>query len=229
VVGEVFVSSAWENFSKVPIIVNVETTKYPLYALSCHHHLSRCQREENGWQKIVFKLHLFIIVRISGLGWPSRYSDSLRPGGSGDRTPAEARFSALFQTGPWAQLTSCTMHIGYWFGEKRPECGIDHPPTVKNITTVAKRDDSTATYRKFPWKVGFQSMYLLFEYTVPNLITRSDTHMFRFHLKIQRRRRRGCSEKQGNVVLLILRLLTNHILLIIINVIDSQIYSQPKL
>jgi hypothetical protein len=33
VVGVVFVNSAWDNFSKVPIIVNVETTNYPLYKL----------------------------------------------------------------------------------------------------------------------------------------------------------------------------------------------------
>lgn len=33
VLGIVFINSAWDNFSKVPIIVNVETTNYPLYKL----------------------------------------------------------------------------------------------------------------------------------------------------------------------------------------------------
>jgi hypothetical protein len=33
VLGVVFINSAWDNFCKVPIIVNVETTNYPLYKL----------------------------------------------------------------------------------------------------------------------------------------------------------------------------------------------------
>jgi hypothetical protein len=36
VVGGVFVSSAGENFSKIPIVVNVKTTTYPLYKLPFH-------------------------------------------------------------------------------------------------------------------------------------------------------------------------------------------------
>jgi hypothetical protein len=42
----------------------------------------------------------------------SQYDDSLRAGWSGDRILVGMRFSALVQTTPRAQPTSCTMGIG---------------------------------------------------------------------------------------------------------------------
>jgi len=40
-----------------------------------------------------------------------------------------ARFSAPFQTGPGAYPASCTMGTGYFPGVRRPERGVDDPPT----------------------------------------------------------------------------------------------------
>jgi len=54
-------------------------------------------------------------------------------------------------------------------------------------------------------------------------------HIFRVLLPGQRRQRSGYSENHSNVAQLIIRLVTNHILLIIIIGIDSQIYSKLKL
>ena len=41
----------------------------------------------------------------------------------------EARFSAPVQTGPGAHPSSCTMGTGSFPGVKRPEHGVDHPPS----------------------------------------------------------------------------------------------------
>jgi hypothetical protein len=64
----------------------------------------------------------------SGPGQRSRYSDSLRPGRSGDRIPVGARFSTPVQTGPGAHPASRTMGTGSFLAEKRPGRGVDHPP-----------------------------------------------------------------------------------------------------
>ena len=48
----------------------------------------------------------------TGPGWLSRYSDSLRAGGTGDRIPVEAIFSAPVQTGSGAHPTSYTVGTG---------------------------------------------------------------------------------------------------------------------
>jgi hypothetical protein len=45
-------------------------------------------------------------------GWLSRYDNSLQTGRSGDRMPAEARFSAAVQTGPGAYPASYTKGTG---------------------------------------------------------------------------------------------------------------------
>jgi hypothetical protein len=66
------------------------------------------------------------VVRLHFLS--SRYSDSLRAGRSGDRTPVGARFSAPDQTGPGAYQVSSTMGTGSFQGVKRPGRGVDHPP-----------------------------------------------------------------------------------------------------
>ena len=68
-------------------------------------------------------------LRIYGPGWLSRYSDSLRAGLSGNRTPVGgARFSAPVQTGPGAHPASYTMGTGTFPGVKRPGRDVDHPP-----------------------------------------------------------------------------------------------------
>jgi len=48
----------------------------------------------------------------------TQYSDWLRAGWSGDRIPAEARFSAPVQTGPGTHPASCTMGTGSFPGVK---------------------------------------------------------------------------------------------------------------
>jgi hypothetical protein len=55
---------------------------------------------------------------------------TLRAGRSGDRIPAEARFSALVQTGPEAHPASHTMGIGSLARVNRPGRGVDHPPNL---------------------------------------------------------------------------------------------------
>jgi hypothetical protein len=53
----------------------------------------------------------------------------LRAGRSGDWIPVGARFYALVQTGPRDHPASCTVGTGSFSGEKRPNSGVDHPPT----------------------------------------------------------------------------------------------------
>ena len=65
---------------------------------------------------------------VTGPEQRSRYSDSLRAGGSEDRIPVGARFSVPVQTGPVAHPASCTMGTGSFPGVKRPGRGVDHPP-----------------------------------------------------------------------------------------------------
>ena len=69
------------------------------------------------------------VPEYKGSGWFSRYSDSLRPGRSGDRILVRARFFAPDQTGPGAHPASYTMDTGSFPGVKRPGRGVDHPPT----------------------------------------------------------------------------------------------------
>jgi len=65
------------------------------------------------------------------------YSDSLRTGRSGDRIPAEARFSATVQTGPGAHPAPYTMGTGSFPVVKRPGRGVDHAhhpaPRLKKV------------------------------------------------------------------------------------------------
>jgi hypothetical protein len=56
----------------------------------------------------------------------SRYSDSLRPGRSGDRVPVWSRFSAPVLTGRGAHPASHTIGAGSFPGVKRPGLGVDH-------------------------------------------------------------------------------------------------------
>jgi hypothetical protein len=67
-------------------------------------------------------------IFIYGLGYLSRYSDSLRAGRSGDRIPVVARFFAPVQTGPGAHPASYTMGTGSLPRVKRQGRGADHPP-----------------------------------------------------------------------------------------------------
>ena len=67
-------------------------------------------------------------TKFSGLGQLSRYSDSLRAGRSGNRSPLGTRFSAPVQTGPGAHPPIHTMDTGSFPGEKRPGRGVHHPP-----------------------------------------------------------------------------------------------------
>jgi hypothetical protein len=70
---------------------------------------------------------MFIVNQ--GPGGLSRYIDWLRAGWSGDRIPVGARFFAHVQNGPEAHSASCTMGTGSFPGVKRPERGVDHPPS----------------------------------------------------------------------------------------------------
>jgi len=49
--------------------------------------------------------------------------------GPGIDTPLGARISASVQTGSEAHSASYTICAGSFLGAKRPECGVDHPPT----------------------------------------------------------------------------------------------------
>ena len=75
----------------------------------------------------------------------SRYSDSLRAGRSGDQILVGARFSAPDQTGPGAHPASFTMGTGSFPRVKRPERGIDHPPT-----SSAEVEERVELYLSFP-------------------------------------------------------------------------------
>jgi hypothetical protein len=58
-----------------------------------------------------------------------KFSKTLKAvGGSGDRIPMGARFSAPVQTGPGAYPASFTMGTGSFPAVKRPGRGVDHPP-----------------------------------------------------------------------------------------------------
>ena len=78
------------------------------------------------------------LYHLCGLGWRSRYSDSLRAGRFGDRIPVEARFFALVQTGPGAHPASYTMGTGSLSrGAKRPGRGVNH--LLPSSTEVKER------------------------------------------------------------------------------------------
>ena len=64
-------------------------------------------------------LPLPLLYVLSGPGWLSRYSDSLRAGRSGNRIPVGARFSAPVQTGTEVHPATYTMRTGSFAGVKR--------------------------------------------------------------------------------------------------------------
>jgi len=64
----------------------------------------------------------------SGATQRSRYSDLLRTGQSGDRSPVSERFFAPVQTGPGAYPPSYTIGTRSYPGVKRPERDVDHSP-----------------------------------------------------------------------------------------------------
>ena len=69
----------------------------------------------------------------SGLGWLSRYSDSIRAGRFGDRIPVENRFSARVPPRYGAHPTSCTMGTCFRSPEtERRGRGFDYPPAYNS-------------------------------------------------------------------------------------------------
>ena len=67
----------------------------------------------------------------SGVGWDSSVGIATRYGLDGPEIESRwgARFSAPVRTGPGAHPASCTMGTGSFPGVKRPERGVDHPPS----------------------------------------------------------------------------------------------------
>ena len=57
----------------------------------------------------------------------ARYSDSLRAGRSGARSPVKGSYSAPVQTGPGAHPISYSVGAGSFPGVKRPGRGVDRP------------------------------------------------------------------------------------------------------
>jgi hypothetical protein len=66
-------------------------------------------------------------------GHCNRYSDSIRAQLSGVRSPVEARFSAPLQASPGAHAASYIMDTGSFPGVKRPEPGVNHPPSTVEV------------------------------------------------------------------------------------------------
>ena len=74
-----------------------------------------------------------VLSHIGEPGYLSRYSDSLRAGRSGDRTPVKSRFSASFQTSSEAHPASYTISTGSFLRVKRQGRGVDHPPLTSSV------------------------------------------------------------------------------------------------
>ena len=68
-------------------------------------------------------------VCVCGGGWRILYTNSLWVGRFGDRIPVGVRFSAPVLSAPGAHPASHTMDTRPFSGLKRPERGVDHPPT----------------------------------------------------------------------------------------------------
>ena len=62
-------------------------------------------------------------------GYCSWYSNSLRPGRSGDRIPVGARFSAPVWTGSGVHPNLYTMNTGSFPGVKLPRAGVYYSPS----------------------------------------------------------------------------------------------------
>ena len=72
---------------------------------------------------------LTTLAIITGPGQRSRYTDSLGVGRSRDRIPLGTTFYAPVQTCPRAHSASYAVSTPSFLGVKRPEPGINHPPT----------------------------------------------------------------------------------------------------
>ena len=75
--------------------------------------------------------YLKLCTMYSGVGWDSSVGIATRYGLDGPEIESRwgARFSAPVRTGPGAHPASCTMGTGSFPGVKRPERGVDHPPS----------------------------------------------------------------------------------------------------
>jgi len=67
----------------------------------------------------------------------------LQTGRSGNRIPVAATFSVLIQIDPEPHPASCTTGTKSFPGVKRPESGVDHPPTSRG--EVKKEQSYTST------------------------------------------------------------------------------------
>jgi hypothetical protein len=102
------------------------------------------------------------------------YSDSLRAGQYGVRTPVRARISVPVQTGPGSHLASYTIGTESFPRVKRPGRGADHPP----YSSARVEYGYSCTYTCALCLLAYNGTALLSPLTksVPHLLTPLNSH-----------------------------------------------------